>query len=222
MICVKKEGNKMDQNKNQLFEIKKEKLKKSFQRNGIECLFLENKQELLDYLKPYLEDNKTVGIGGSMTLFETGIIDLLKKRPVQFLDRYQKGLTRDEIEDIFHQSLLANLYLTSSNAVDMQGNLYNIDRNGNRVAAMIYGPKKVLVIVGKNKIVEDEKAAIQYIQNVSAPANAMRLNRKTPCVQTGTCMNCQSADRICSMYTKISRQPQGRMTVLVVNEELGY
>lgn len=82
-----------------------------------------------------------------MTLFETGVIDLLRKSPVQFLDRYQKDLTRDEVEDIFHQSLLADLYLTSSNAIDMQGNLYNIDGNGNRVAAMIYGPKKVLAIV---------------------------------------------------------------------------
>lgn len=212
----------MDQHKNQLFEIKKKELKKAFQRNGIECLFLENKQELLDYLKTYLKDNKTVGVGGSMTLFETGVIDLLRKSPVQFLDRYQKDLTRDEVEDIFHQSLLADFYLTSSNAIDMQGNLYNIDGNGNRVAAMIYGPKKVLVIVGKNKIVEDEQAAIQYIQNVSAPANAMRLNKKTPCVQTGKCMNCQSDERICSMYTKISRQKQGRMNVLVINEEFGY
>lgn len=212
----------MDQHKNQLFEIKKKELKKTFQRNGIECLFLENKQELLDYLKTYLKDNKTVGVGGSMTLFETGVIDLLRKCPVQFLDRYQKDLTRDEVEDIFHQSLLADLYLTSSNAIDMQGNLYNIDGNGNRVAAMIYGPKKVLVIVGKNKIVEDEQAAIQYIQNVSAPANDMRLNKKTPCVQTGKCMNCQSDERICSMYTKISRQKQGRMSVLVINEEFGY
>ena len=124
----------MDQHKNQLFEIKKKELKKTFQRNGIECLFLENKQELLDYLKTYLKDNKTVGVGGSMTLFETGVIDLLRKCPVQFLDRYQKDLTRDEVEDIFHQSLLADLYLTSSNAIDMQGNLYNIDGNGNRVA----------------------------------------------------------------------------------------
>lgn len=82
-----------------------------------------------------------------MTLFETGVIDLLRKSPVQFLDRYQKDLTRDEVEDIFHQSLLAALYLTSSNAIDMQGNLYNIDGNGNRVAAMIYSPKKVLAIV---------------------------------------------------------------------------
>lgn len=198
----------MDQHKNQLFEIKKKELKKAFQRNGIECLFLENKQELLDYLKTYLKDNKTVGVGGSMTLFETGVIDLLRKSPVQFLDRYQKDLTRDEVEDIFHQSLLADLY--------------NIDGNGNRVAAMIYGPKKVLVIVGKNKIVEDEQVAIQYIQNVSAPANAMRLNKKTPCVQTGKCMNCQSDERICSMYTKISRQKQGRMSVFVINEEFGY
>lgn len=212
----------MDENKNQLFEIKKKELQKAFQQKGIECLFVENKQELLAYLKSYLNENKTVGVGGSMTLFETGVIDLLRKSPVQFLDRYQKGLTREEVEGIFHQSLLADLYFTSSNAIDRQGNLYNIDGNGNRVAAMIYGPKKVFVIVGKNKIVEDEKAAIDYIQNIASPANAMRLNKKTPCAKVGKCMNCQSDDRICNMYTKIARQKQGRMTVIIVNEELGY
>ena len=87
---------------------------------------------------------------------------------------------------------------------------------------MIYGPKEVIVIAGKNKIFDSEEEAINHIKSISAPANAMRLNKKTPCVQTGKCMNCQSDERICSMYTKISRQKQGRMSVLVINEEFGY
>ena len=114
------------------------------------------------------------------------------------------------------------MYLTSSNAIDRNGNLYNIDGNGNRVAAMIYGPKKVIVIVGMNKIFDDEDSAIQHIKNISCPANALRLHKNTPCVQVGKCVDCQSDDRICSAYVKIARQPLSRMTVLVINEELGY
>ena len=195
---------------------------KSFILNLFDLLFLDNKQELLNYLDSLLKDDQTVGVGGSMTLFETGVINYLRNKPVRFLDRYQEGLSRDEIEDVFHQSLLADVYLTSSNAIDRNGNLYNIDGNGNRVAAMIYGPKKVIVIVGMNKIFDDEDSAIQHIKNISCPANALRLHKNTPCVQVGKCVDCQSDDRICSAYVKIARQPLSRMTVLVINEELGY
>ena len=176
----------------------------------------------MKYLDNLIEENQTVGVGGSMTLFETGVIDYLRKKPIRFLDRYQEGLSTDQIENIFHQSLLADVYLTSSNAIDRNGNLYNIDGRGNRVAAMIYGPKKVVVIVGMNKIFDDELSAIQHIKNMSCPANALRLHKNTPCVQVGKCVDCQSDDRICSAYVKIARQPLGRMTVLVINEELGY
>ena len=203
----------MDQNIQKILEIKNKKMQKAFNQNHIELLFLDNKQELLNYLDSLLKDDQTVGVGGSMTLFETGVINYLRNKPVRFLDRYQEGLSRDEIEDVFHQSLLADVYLTSSNA---------IDRNGNRVAAMIYGPKKVIVIVGMNKIFDDEDSAVQHIKNISCPANALRLHKNTPCVQVGKCVDCQSDDRICSAYVKIVRQPLSRMTVLVINEELGY
>ena len=212
----------MDQNVEKILEIKNRKMQKSFNQNHIELLFLNNQEELLKYLDNLIEENQTVGVGGSMTLFETGVIDYLRKKPIRFLDRYQEGLSSDQIENIFHQSLLADVYLTSSNAIDRNGNLYNIDGRGNRVAAMIYGPKKVVVIVGMNKIFDDELSAIQHIKNMSCPANALRLHKNTPCVQVGKCVDCQSDDRICSAYVKIARQPLGRMTVLVINEELGY
>lgn len=212
----------MDQNIQKLLEMKNHKMRQVFLKENIEVVFLNHKEEILPYLDTVIKDHQTVGVGGSMTLFETGVIDYLRKKPIQFLDRYQDNLTRDEIEDIFHQSLLGDVYLTSSNAIDRNGNLYNIDGNGNRVAAMIYGPKKVIVVVGKNKIFDDENSAIEHIQNVSCPANAMRLHKETPCSQIGKCVNCQSDDRICSAYVKIARQPKNRMTIVVINEELGY
>lgn len=212
----------MDSNLKTIYELKNEKLKKNFERNGIECLFFNNKEELLNYLEPYFKEDKSAAVGGSQTLFETGIIDLLRKSPVQFYDRYQEGLSPKEIDAIFHQSFFVDYYLTSSNAVDLKGNLYNVDGNGNRVAAMIYGPKKVFVVIGKNKIFEDEQGAIKHIQTVSTPANAMRLHKNTPCIKTGMCVDCQSEDRLCYAYTKIAKQKPGRMSVLVVNEDLGY
>ena len=101
----------MDQNIQKILEIKNKKMQKAFNQNHVELLFLDNKQELLNYLDSLLKDDQTVGVGGSMTLFETGVINYLRNKPVRFLDRYQEGLSRDEIEDVFHQSLLADVYL---------------------------------------------------------------------------------------------------------------
>ena len=128
----------MDQNIQKILEIKNKKMQKAFNQNHIELLFLDNKQELLNYLDSLLKDDQTVGVGGSMTLFETGVINYLRNKPVRFLDRYQEGLSRDEIEDVFHQSLLADVYLTSSNAIDRNGNLYNID--GNKMLGFVDDP----------------------------------------------------------------------------------
>lgn len=209
-------------NLKQVKEIHYQKMKDIFNSNNIDMVFLDNKESLIEYLLPYL-NNISVGVGGSMTLFETGIIDLLRKQPINFLDRYDKSLSREEVVEVFRQSLLCDLYLTSSNAITLDGGIYNIDGTGNRVAAMIYGPKKVFIIVGRNKIFLDEESAIKHIKTVSAPANAIRLNRNTPCAKTGKCMDCHSNDRICSEYTKIVRQANaGRMTILVVDEDLGY
>lgn len=213
----------MDENLNRLIKLKREKMEKAFQNNNMELFHLDNSQQLLTFLDDYLKPGVKVGVGGSMTLFETGVIDKLRNSDVQFLDRYQEGLTREQIQSIFRESFLADIYITSSNAVTMNGCLYNIDGTGNRVAAMIYGPKEVLVIVGRNKIFTTEEAAINHIRNVAAPANAMRLNKNTPCTKAGKCLDCKSSDCICSSFVKMGYQSNvNRIKVIVVNEDLGY
>lgn len=213
----------MDENLNRLIKLKREKMEKAFQNNNMELFHLDNSQQLLTFLEDYLKPGIKVGVGGSMTLFETGVIDKLRNSNVQFLDRYQEGLTREQIQNIFRESFLADIYITSSNAVTMNGCLYNIDGNGNRVAAMIYGPKEVFVIVGRNKIFTTEEAAINHIRNVAAPANAMRLNKNTPCTKAGKCLDCKSSDCICSSFVKMGYQSNvNRIKVIVVNEDLGY
>ena len=184
---------------------------------------MENFEELHNYLNKYLCNQKTVALGGSMTLFEAGVIDLIKQSDVILHDRYQEDLTREQMQDIFRKAFTSDLFITSTNALTMDGCLYNIDGNGNRVAAMIYGPKEVIVIAGKNKIFETEAEAINHIKTVSAPANAIRLNKKTPCTKTGECMNCLSSDRICSSYVKLGYQGNvDRIKIVIVNQDLGY
>lgn len=213
----------MDKNLEKLINLKREKMEKAFRNNNMAFYHLDNVEELLEFLDKYLKPGIKVGVGGSMTLFETGIIEKLRNSNVQFLDRYQEGLTNEQIQNIFRESLWADLYITSSNAITMNGCLYNIDGNGNRVSAMIYGPKEVIVIVGRNKIFTTEEAAINHIRNVAAPANAIRLHKNTPCTKAGKCLDCQSSDRICSSFVKLSHQSIiDRIKVVVVNEDLGY
>lgn len=223
IIDLIQRGRKMDRHLEKLINLKRDKMEKAFHNNNMELFQLDNVEQLSSFLDDYLKPGITVGVGGSMTLFQAGVIDKLRNSQVHFLDRYQEGLSSQEMQEIFRKSLLADLYITSSNAITMNGCLYNIDGNGNRVAAMIYGPREVLVIVGRNKIFTTEEAAINHIRNVAAPANAMRLNKNTPCTKAGKCLDCKSDDCICSSYVKLSHQSNvDRIKVIVVNEELGY
>lgn len=196
---------------------------KALEKNNMKGYYAVDKKAYFDLLSTLIDDKSIVSLGGSITLFETGTIDWLRKRNIIFLDRYKKGLCEDDIRKIYVQSFDADVYLTSSNAVTETGNLYNVDGRGNRVAAMIYGPKRVVVIIGSNKIVRDDSEAIIRNKRLAAPMNAMRLNRKTPCVSTGYCIDCNAPDRICSAYVFLKKQmQQDRIHVIILNEALGY
>lgn len=213
----------MDKNLLGMYDLKIERLKKALERNNMTCDVFNTEEELHDYFKTIFTDQKVVAVGGSMSLDEMHVLDLVRASDVKFLDRYAKGLTKEEINAIHHEALNADIYLTSTNAITTEGCLYNIDGNGNRVAAMIYGPKDVYVVTGVNKIFESEEEAIDHIKNVSAPANAIRLNRQTGCAMTGKCVNCMSEQRICSAYVKLARQSnKDRIHVIIMRQELGY
>ena len=146
-----------------------------------------------------------------------------KKTIEEFPDRYGAGLTKEEIKEIYRKSFCADAYFTSTNALTEAGELYNVDGTGNRTAAMIYGPDKVIVIVGINKIVKDLNEAIERNKRLAAPANAKRLSRKTPCVNLGYCVDCNSPDRVCNNYVLIRKQGQkGRIKVIIIGKSFGY
>lgn len=213
----------MDKNLLGMYDLKIERLKKALERNNMTCNVFNTEEELHDYFKTIFKDQKVVAVGGSMSLDEMHVLDLVRASDVKFLDRYAKGLTKEEINAIHYEAFNANIYLTSTNAMTTDGCLYNIDGNGNRVAAMIYGPKDVYVVAGVNKIFESEEEAIDHIKNVSAPANAIRLHRQTGCAVAGKCVNCMSDQRICASYVKLARQGnKDRIHVIIMRQELGY
>lgn len=213
----------MDKNMKWVIDQKVQRTMENLEKNNMEAYYVENEKEVLEKIKELITEGETVSVGGSMTLFETGVLDLLRNDKYNFLDRYKPGLTKEDIKDIYRKSFCADAYFTSSNAITEDGELYNVDGNGNRVAAMIYGPDKVIVIAGINKIVKDVDEAIERNKRIAAPANTKRLARKTPCAKLGYCVDCSSPDRICNDYVLIRKQGQkGRIKVIIVGTELGY
>ncbi len=204
-------------------EMKINRTIEALKKNNMNGYYAKNRDEVIELIKDIVSEGSKVAVGGSETLSELGILEHLRSGRYDFLDRYKEGLTREEVTNIFKQSFLADAYLSSCNAITENGELYNVDGNGNRVAAMLYGPDKVIVICGINKIVKDVDEAIKRNKAISAPMNAKRLNKKTPCTKVGYCMNCNSPERICNEYTLIKKQRSDeRMHVIFLNENLGY
>ena len=213
----------MDKNAQFVKDKKIERTIENFKKHNMDACCVKDKISLINKISEILEDGNTVSVGGSMTLFETGVIDFLRSGKYNFLDRYEEGLTPKDLKNLFRKSFSADAYIVSSNAITEEGELYNVDGNGNRVAAMIYGPDKVIVVVSYNKIVKNIDEAIRRNREISAPANAKRLARKTPCTEVGYCMDCKSPDRICNDYVVIKRQGvKERIYILILEESFGY
>jgi L-lactate utilization protein LutB len=213
----------MDDNKKFIISKKIERTMENLKKNNMQAFYIEEKGQVGDKLQELLKAGDTVSCGGSMTLFEAGIIDRLRQDSYNFLDRYKPGLTPAQIRETFIESFSADAYICSSNAITESGELYNVDANSNRVAAMLFGPQNVIVIAGHNKIVKNLEEAAEWVRGIAAPANAKRLSYKTPCVQTGYCGNCKSADRICCSTVVMGHQKlKDRVKTIIVGEELGY
>lgn len=178
--------------------------------------------EARDIALDLIPTDHVVGWGGSVTIDQIGIKEALKARNTPVIDR---SLAKDRAEGVqmMKACLTCGTFLMSANAVSADGVLVNIDGNGNRVAALIYGPDSVVVVVGINKITPDVESALKRARNVAAPINAQRFDVKTPCKANGSCANCKSVDSICCQvnFTRICR-PQGRIKVIIVTQELGF
>ncbi|MDO7787158.1 lactate utilization protein [Desulforamulus aquiferis] len=167
--------------------------------------------------------NSTVGMGGSFTVQQLGLSEILADRGCQVLDHNKPGLSPEEALELRRRQLVCDVFLTGTNAVTLDGQIVNRDGIGNRVAAMIFGPKRVIIIVGINKIVSNVDEAIKRIETIAAPMNNKRLNKANPCIKTGQCMNCQGPSRICNVTTILSKKPMLTDThIIIVGNELGF
>lgn len=209
------------------WDLKLEALKDALEKNNFDVYLsgsaADAKTLVLETLVPMLAP-QTVSWGGSLTHIQTGIYAELKDRQdITILDTYNKDLSPTESYELRRQSLLVDLFITGTNAVTEKGRLVNLDMIGNRVAAITFGPKNVVIMVGRNKIVADVDEAIERIKTYAAPVNVMRLEKKTPCLQTGICQNCKSPERICNAWTISEKSfPKGRIKVILINEDLGF
>lgn len=189
---------------------------------GYETYYADNVEEASKICLSLINENDTVGVGGSETLNAMNLIEQLRNGPYNFLDRYQK-LPFNEIEDIYRQALTADVFVSSVNAITRDGRIVNIDSSGNRVAAISFGPKKVILAIGANKVVNNLDEAIDRIYNI-APLNAMRVHHKAPCVETGKCENCQIHASVCNSIGIINHghKTPGRFHIIMIGEEVGF
>lgn len=211
----------MDQHLSSVIDKQLARTAKALEKHRFEAKVIRSREELFAALREYLPAGASCTVGGSMTLFEAGVIDFLKNGDYRYLDRYAEGA---DVKEVYRQAFGCDVYLTSSNAITETGELYNMDGRGNRVAAMIYGPEKVVVVAGYNKIVPDLEAARERNRGISAPANALRLGKEDiPCYHAGRCQDCLSPGRFCNAEVVLNRPTlPGRIAVLLVNERLGY
>lgn len=191
-------------------------------KKGYDSHYAENLEEAKKLVLEMIPENASVAVGGSETLAEMGFIDIFRNGKYKFFDRYQ-DIPFSETVEIYRQSLLADFLVTSTNAVTRNGELVNIDSSGNRVAGMIFGPKRVIVVTGTNKVVDTLDEAMKRLRDI-APMNAMRNGHKTPCNETGRCMDCDIQASVCNFMGIINngRKFEGRITVIMVAEEAGF
>lgn len=195
----------------------------ALKKNLFEALYFNTKEEAAEFIMNNVKEGDKVGFGGSMTVKAMGIQDKVKNKGAEVLDHGMPGLAPEEKMKVMRGELTSDLFLCSSNAVTLDGELVNIDGVGNRVAAMSFGPKKVIVTVGINKISSNLHAAYERLKTITCPKNSIRLNMPNPCVKTGVCMDCKSEKRICRLYSVMKRKPMlTDITVVIIGESLGY
>ncbi len=205
---------------------------RNLEKNGIKPYYAESREDVVPLIKTLISKGESVSNGGSETLKECKVFDLIKNGDYDFIDR--TGLEGEELRQAYIRAYGCDTYFCSSNAVTQMGELYNVDGNSNRVSCIVYGPRQIIMVVGKNKIVPTITEAVERVKKCAAPPNTVRLNLDTPCSKTGECVSlknenslicdgCASDRRICCNFVISAKQRhKDRIKVIIVNENLGY
>lgn len=198
---------------------------KNLNNRGFEACYVATKEEALAQALAWIPEGAVIAWGGSVTMQQIGMMDEVKSGKYNVIDRDKAANPAEKVE-LMRQALLSDVYLTSSNAISQDGQLVNVDGNGNRTAAINYGPKTVIVVAGMNKVVPTVEDAVTRARTIAAPINMQKFaneNTSTVCAKTGMCGNCNSPDCICNEILITRRcKPAGRIKVVLVGEKLGF
>lgn len=203
----------------------------NLRKNNMSAQYVPHREDVQDAVSALLSPGDRIAVGGSVTLEETGVLDMVRNGPYRFIDRYEAGLTDAEREARLKEAFFADVFLCSANAVIKSGEIYQVDGLSNRIAPLLYGPGSVVVVVGVNKIVEDLDAAVRRVRTVTAPAIVRRRGLETPCAHTGVCSaekggmgaGCRCPGRRCCNFLVLGRQRvKDRIKVVLVGEALGF
>lgn len=194
----------------------------NLKKRNMEGYYFENSADCVNAIVNSIPQDSIISWGGSETIKEMGLMEAVRSGSYELIDR-SAAKNPEEARQLYAKTVLADYYLMSSNAITINGELINIDGNGNRVACLIQGPSHVIVVVGMNKIVTDVKSGIARVRNMASPANAIRLNRNLPCAATGLCHDCLAPECFCNQIVITRRSGHtGRIKVYLVAEDLGY
>lgn len=222
----------MEENVMTITKMRMEKTKKALESNNMQVFIAETKEQVPEIVKTLISKDDLIGSGGSMSLVQSGVMDMLRNDGYNFLDR--ANFTPETINDFYIKCFSTDAYFTSANAITENGELYNVDGNSNRVAAIAFGPKSVIVVAGCNKLVKNLDDAVKRVKTIAAPANTVRLSCSTYCHEKGECAalagncdgmtdGCKSDGRICCNFLVSAQQRhKNRIKVILVAEELGY
>jgi hypothetical protein len=195
----------------------------ALKKHEFDAVYIPEKEKAVEYILSFVQPGAKVGYGGSTTVNQLGLPDKVKAKGGVNLNHNEPGLTMEQKNEIRRQQLVCDLFLTSTNAVTLDGCILNIDAYGNRTNAMTFGPKKVVIIVGTNKIRKDLDEALERVRHYAAPMNNKRIGTQNPCTVSGTCSECDGKTRICRVYSTLRRRPGlTDITVVVIGEALGF
>ena len=206
-----------------------QELIKKLGKNNISAFYVKNRGQAFEKVMSIIPEGSVVGLGDSLTLRQIGVVDALTQGNYTFLNPWGSGISVEESIKLKKRALTSDVFVTGTNALTLDGKIVNVDGHGNRVAAMLFGPSKVIIVVGTNKIVEDVEAALERIRNEAAPLNVKRhpnFDPMPPCGETGDCSDCDTPWRICNKTAIIERQYDNDkykpiLTVVIVDERLG-
>lgn len=217
----------MDKPIERYWEKRLNRLKQALESNNFEVYLATNHTDTKRIVQEEILNKtgaKLISWGGSKTAADLGLIQALKEdSTLEFIDPFERNITLEDSLERRRQALFADLFITGTNAVTETGHLVNLDRTGNRIAAITFGPKFVVILLGRNKIVSDLDEALFRIKNYAAPLVAMRIKAKTPCAVSSYCEDCKTPDRVCNTWSIVEKSyPKGRIKVVLMNQEAGF